>query len=116
MHRIKIFFIGIIFLFTLTSCQTIQDKTDSIVEKENKRLTKLIGKTSKDLRLELGEPDEDFKNIRGNLELIYKTKKYGILCERKFEVDQNSIIIGFISKGCFWFTCGGFTPQVREII
>ena len=116
MHRIKIFFIGIIFLFILTSCQTIQDKTDSIVEKENKRLTKLIGKTSKDLRLELGEPDEDFKNIRGNLELIYKTKKYGILCERKFEVDQNSIIIGFISKGCFWFTCGGFTPQVREII
>ena len=107
---------GIIFLFTLTSCQTIQDKTDSIVEKENKRLTKLIGKTSKDLRLELGEPDEDFKNIRGNLELIYKTKKYGILCERKFEVDQNSLIIGFISKGCFWFTCGGFTPQVREII
>ena len=116
MHRIKIFFIGIIFLFILTSCQTIQNKTDSIVEKENKRLTKLIGKTSKDLRLELGEPDEDFKNIRGNLELIYKTKKYGILCERKFEVDQNSIIIGFISKGCFWFTCGGFTPQVREII
>ena len=107
---------GIIFLFTLTSCQTIQDKTDSIVEKENKRLTKFIGKTSKDLRLELGEPDEDFKNIRGNLELIYKTKKYGILCERKFEVDQNSLIIGFISKGCFWFTCGGFTPQVREII
>ena len=116
MHRIKIFFIGIIFLFILTSCQTIQDKTDSIVEKENKRLTKFIGKTSKDLRLELGEPDEDFKNIKGNLELIYKTKKYGILCERKFEVDQNSLIIGFISKGCFWFTCGGFTPQVREII
>ena len=101
MHRIKIFFIGIIFLFILTSCQTIQDKTDNIVEKENKKLTKLIGKTSKDLRLELGEPDEDFKNIKGNLELIYKTKKYGILCERKFEVDQNSIIIGFISKGCF---------------
>ena len=116
MHKIKIFFIGIIFLLISTSCQTIQDKTDSIVEKENKRLTKLIGKTSKDLRLELGEPDEDFKNIRGNLELIYKTKKYGILCERKFEVDQNSLIIGFISKGCFWFTCGGFTPQVREII
>ena len=101
MHKIKIFFIGIIFLLISTSCQTIQDKTDSIVEKENKRLTKLIGKTSKDLRLELGEPDEDLKNIRGNLELIYKTKKYGILCERKFEVDQNSLIIGFISKGCF---------------
>ena len=101
MHRIKFFLVGIIFLFTLTSCQTIQDKTDIIVEKENKKLTKLIGKTSKDLRLELGEPDEDFKNKKGNLEFVYKTKKYGILCERKFEVDQNSLIIGFISKGCF---------------
>ena len=101
MHRIKIFFIGIIFLFILTSCQTIQDKTDSIVEKENKRLTKLIGKTSKDLRLELGEPDEDFKNIKGNLELIYKTKKYGISCERKFELNSDMIVIGFISNGCF---------------
>ena len=47
------------------------------------------------------EGDEDFMNEKGNLELVYKTKKYGIPCERKFEVNQNSIIIGFISRGCF---------------
>ena len=85
----------------LLGCETVKKKTDAIVEKENLELSKYIGKSSNDLKLDLGKPDEDFKNEKGNLELVYKTKKYGIPCERKFEVNQNSIIIGFISKGCF---------------
>ena len=51
--------------------------------------------------MELGKPDEDFKNGKGNLELVYNTKKYGILCERRFEVDSNYVVIGFVSNGCF---------------
>ena len=94
--------IKIIFLLIfLTSCQTIKDKTDTIVEKENTKLSEYIGKTSINLQMDLGKPDEDFKNEKGNLELIYNTKKYGILCERRFEVDSNSIVIGFVSNGCF---------------
>ena len=94
--------IKIIFLLIfLTSCQTIKDKTDAIVEKENTKLSEYIGKTSSNLQMDLGKPDEDFKNETGNLELIYNTKKYGILCERRFEVDSNSIVIGFVSNGCF---------------
>ena len=85
----------------LAGCQTIKDKTDSIVEKENAKLSEYIGKTSSNLQMELGKPDEDFKNDKGNLELVYNTKKYGILCERRFEVDSNSIVIGFVSNGCF---------------
>ena len=91
----------IFLLFFLTGCQTIKDKTDAIVEKENAKLSEYIGKTSSNLQMELGKPDEDFKNDKGNLELVYNTKKYGILCERRFEVDSNSIVIGFISNGCF---------------
>ena len=91
----------IFLLFFLTSCQTIKDKTDAIVEKENAELSEYIGKTSSNLRMDLGKPDEDFKNDKGNLELVYNTKKYGILCERRFEVDSNSIVIGFVSNGCF---------------
>ena len=94
---IKIIFL----LFFLTGCQTIKDKTDAIVEKENAKLSEYIGKTSTNLQMDLGKPDEDFKNDKGNLELVYNTKKYGILCERRFEVDSNSIIIGFVSNGCF---------------
>ena len=91
----------IFLLFFLTSCQTIKDKTDAIVEKENAKLSEYIGKTLTNLQMDLGKPDEDFKNDKGNLELVYNTKKYGILCERRFEVDSNSMVIGFVSNGCF---------------
>ena len=91
----------IFLLFFLAGCQTIKDKTDEIVEKENAKLSEYIGKTSSNLQMGLGKPDEDFKNDKGNLELIYNTKKYGILCERRFEVDANSMVIGFVSNGCF---------------
>ena len=94
---IKIIFLSIF----LTSCQTIKQKTDAIVEKENAKLSKYIGNTSSNLQMDLGKPDEDFKNEKGNLEIIYNTKKYGILCERRFEIDSNSIVIGFVSNGCF---------------
>ena len=94
--------IKIIFLLVfLTNCQTIKNKTDAIVEKENSKLSEYIGKTSGNLQMGLGKPDEDFKNEKGNLELVYNTKKYGILCERRFEIDSNSIVIGFVSNGCF---------------
>ena len=91
----------IFLLFFLSGCQTIKDKTDAIVEKENAKLSEYIGKTSTNLQMDLGKPDEDFKNDKGNLELVYNTKKYGILCERRFEVDSNSIVVGFVSNGCF---------------
>tara|TARA_B100001175_G_scaffold16287_1_gene12416 strand:- start:39 stop:341 length:303 start_codon:yes stop_codon:yes gene_type:complete len=88
-------------LIFLSSCETIKKKSDAIVEKENEKLSKYIGKTLNNLQSNLGKPDEDFKNEKGNLELVYKTKKYGISCERKFEIDSKSIVIGFVSKGCF---------------
>ena len=91
----------IISILTLSGCQTVKNKTDEIVEKENKKLSKYIGKSSNELRLNLGEPDEDYKNEKGNLEFVYKTKKYGISCERRFELNSNSVVIGFVSNGCF---------------
>ena len=101
MQKLKFILISLFFLTLVTGCQTIKDKTDLIVEKENAKLSEYIGKTSSNLQMELGKPDEDFKNDKGNLELVYNTKKYGILCERRFEVDSNSMVIGFVSNGCF---------------
>ena len=101
MQKVKFIFISLFFLILVSGCQSIKDKTDEIVEKENTKLSEYIGKTSSNLQMELGKPDEDFKNDKGNLELVYNTKKYGILCERRFEVDSNSIVIGFVSNGCF---------------
>jgi len=101
MSKLKFIFVSLFFLTLVAGCQTIKDKTDAIVEKENAKLSEYIGKTSSNLQMDLGKPDEDFKNDKGNLELVYNTKKYGILCERRFEVDSNSIVIGFVSNGCF---------------
>ena len=66
-----------------------------------KKLSKYIGKSSNELRLDLGKPDEDYKNEKGNFELVYKTKKYTIPCERRFEINSKSIVVGFVSNGCF---------------
>ena len=101
MHKLKFILISLFLLTLVAGCQTIKNKTDAIVEKENTKLSEYIGKTSSNLQMELGKPDEDFKNDKGNLELVYNTKKYGILCERRFEVDANSIVVGFVSNGCF---------------
>jgi len=91
----------IFLLFFLTGCQTIKDKTDAIVEKENVELSQYIGKVSSNLQMNLGKPDEDFKNEKGNLEFVYNTKKYGIPCERRFEINSKSVVVGFVSNGCF---------------
>jgi hypothetical protein len=101
MKEIKFIILSIFFLILLSGCQTIKQKTDAIVEKENNKLSQYIGKNLNNLQMDLGKPDEDFKNEKGNLELVYNTKKYGIPCERRFEVDTNSIVIGFVSNGCF---------------
>jgi hypothetical protein len=101
MQKFKFILISLFFLTLVAGCQTIKDKTDAIVEKENAQLSEYIGKTSSNLQMDLGKPDEDFKNGKGNLELVYNSKKYGIVCERRFEVDSSFIVIGFVSNGCF---------------
>jgi hypothetical protein len=101
MHKLKFIFISLFFLTMIVGCQTIKEKTDAIIKKENTKLSEYIGKTSTNLQMDLGRPDEDFKNDKGNFEFVYNSKKYGILCERRFEVDSNSIVIGFVSNGCF---------------
>ena len=101
MNKLRFFLITIIFVNLLTGCQTVKEKTDNIVQKENKKLSEFIGKSLSELKMELGKPDEDFKNAKGNLEVIYNTKKYLIPCERRFEINSDNIVIGFVSNGCF---------------
>ena len=101
MNKIKLILLGLFLLTLISGCQTIKQKTDAIVKKENDKLSQYIGQNINKLKIDLGNPDEDYKNEKGNLQLVYNTKKYGILCERRFEIDSNSIVIGFVSNGCF---------------
>ena len=96
----KNFLIILFIFFIFSGCQTIKEKSDAVVEKENKKYGKLVGKKMNDLKIQLGNPTEDFIIEKGNKIFMYKTKKYGIPCERKFEINQNNIIESFSSSGC----------------
>ena len=84
----------------LLGCQTIKKKSDEVAAKENERFGQFVGKQVNELRMELGAPTEDFINEIGNEVLVYKTKKYGIPCDRKFEINTSGTIVGFSSSGC----------------
>ena len=71
MSKLKSALSLVIILIFFSGCQTVKDKTDAIVEKENEKLSKFLGKSASELQMELGKPDEDFKNAKGNFEFVY---------------------------------------------
>ena len=101
MKKLRIILISICFSLIFSGCQTVKHKTDAIVEKENEKLSKFLGKSASELQMELGKPDEDFKNAKGNFEFVYNSKKYLVPCERRFEINSENIVVGFVSNGCF---------------
>ena len=101
MRSITLLFVLTLLLIKLTGCQTVKNKTDEIVKKENEKLSQFIGQPVSELKIVMGIPDKEEKNELGLEVLFYKTKKYGIPCERKFEINTKGIVIGFVSKGCF---------------
>ncbi len=88
-------------LFTMTGCQTIENKSQSTIKMENEKLSKFLQQPESELKIVMGEPDDIIKTDKGTTFLVYTKKKYNITCERKFEIDQNKMVIGFTSKGCF---------------
>jgi len=91
----------ITFLFVISGCQTIEKKSQSAIKKENEKLSKFLQQPESELKIVMGEPDSIIKDDKGSTFLVYTKKKYNITCERKFEIDQNKMIVGFTSKGCF---------------
>tara|TARA_B100000214_G_scaffold371101_1_gene346893 strand:- start:180 stop:488 length:309 start_codon:yes stop_codon:yes gene_type:complete len=101
MKYLKTYFSLLIILILFSGCQTIKKKSDEVAERENEKFGLFVGKQVNEMKLELGAPTEDLIiNDAGNEVLVYKTKKYGIPCERKFEVNSNGTIVGFSSSGC----------------
>ena len=99
--KLKLILIIFTTFILLSGCQTVKEKTDAIVEKENEKLSKFIGQPESELKILMGNPDSETKDEKGNRLLIYKTKKYSISCIRKFEINEGNMIVGFTSKGCF---------------
>ena len=90
----------IVVFLIISNCSTVKNKTDEIVKKENEKLSQFIGKSSKELKIEMGIPDSEELSDTGKKIFVYKTKKYGIPCERKFEINSNGTVVKFSSSGC----------------
>ena len=88
-------------LIFLLGCETVQKKSDEVIKKENEKLSKFIGQPESELKIVLGNPDEISTDNKGSRLLIYKTKKYTISCERRFEINEVNMVVGFTSKGGF---------------
>ena len=101
---IKKILIIILLIPSVYGCQTVQDKTNNLIEKEEKYLEKFINKEIEIVIKEFGEPTQYFTPDpeSGGGKLIYISKKFGVRCIRTFEVDESERVIGFSSKGCFW--------------
>ena len=100
---IKKISIIILMMLMFQGCQTVQNKTNNIVEKEEKYLEKFINKKIEKVILEFGEPTQYLPPDpeSGGGKLIYNAKKLGIKCVRTFEIDESERVVGFSSKGCF---------------
>ena len=96
----KLFFV-ILLVLLASGCQTIEEKADKIGKKEIKEISKFLQQPESELKIEMGEPDEIKFDEKGSKFFIYKKKKYGIICEKKFEIDQNKMVIAVSSRGCF---------------
>ena len=98
----KIVFILIFLLLSLASCQTVSNKIDEKVSKEEKQLSKWLNRSEEALKIEFGKPDKiDFKDNSRNRFYVYTKEKLKIKCERIFEISSENKVVGFTSKNCF---------------
>ena len=100
MKNFKNIFSLLFILILFSGCQAVKKKSDEVAERENEKYGQFVGSQVNEMKLELCAPTDDLINEAGNEVLIYKTKKYGLPCERKFEVNPSGIIVAFSSSGC----------------
>ena len=68
-------FLIAVFLFMITGCQTIENKSQSAIKKENEKLSKFLQQPESELKIVLGEPDDIIKSDQGTKFFVYKKKK-----------------------------------------
>ena len=93
----SVFFSLILFL---SGCQTIDNKSKQVIKEENEKLSQFLQQPETELKIVMGEPDKIVYDDKGSEFLIYINKKYGITCERSFEINKDKMVVGFSSNGC----------------
>ena len=96
----SIFLISFFSIVILSGCQAVKKKSEKIIKKEDDMLSKFLGRSIEELKNDMGQPSATNYSDNGNKVLVYKTTKYTVLCERKFEVSNANTIIKYSSNGC----------------
>ena len=65
----------IAFLFLFNGCQTIENKSQSAIKKENEKLSKFLQQPESELKIVMGKPDNIIKSDKGTTFLVYTKKK-----------------------------------------
>tara|TARA_Y100000590_G_scaffold309949_1_gene350078 strand:- start:451 stop:753 length:303 start_codon:yes stop_codon:yes gene_type:complete len=98
----KMYFICLILsFFIFVGCKTVSTKVDKTISKEEQKLSSFLSKSVEELKIEFGEPDLVEVTDKANKNFVYLKSKLNIKCERRFEINQNNIVVGFSSKNCF---------------
>ena len=66
------------FLLLFNGCQTIENKSQKVIKKENEELSKFLQQPESELKIVMGEPDEIKYDDKGSKFFIY-TKKNTVL-------------------------------------
>ena len=77
MRTFRIFLL-VALLFLFNSCQTIENKSQNAIKKENEKLSKFLQQPETELKIVMGEPDEIIYDDKGSKFFIYTKKKYSI--------------------------------------
>ena len=84
--KIKNILLIITFLFLFSSCQTIENKSQSAIKKENEKLSKFLQQPESELKIVMGEPDNIIKDDKGSTFLIYTKKNITSLVKENLKL------------------------------
>ena len=73
-------------LFLFNSCQTIENKSQSIIKKENEKLSKLLQQPESELKIVMGEPDEIIHDDKGSKFFVYTKKNTALLVRENLKL------------------------------
>ena len=74
MKILNVFFV-VVFLFLLNGCQTIENKSQDLIKKENEKLSQFIQQPESELKVVMGEPDKIIIDNKGSKFFVYTKKK-----------------------------------------
>ena len=80
----------VIFLFIFSGCQTIENKSESAIKKENEKLSKFLQQPETELKIVMGEPDKIIYDDKGTTFLVYtkKNRKIVFMITTKHRISQ----------------------------